>query len=188
MHKEWVQQIGDLLLVGKFQSTLKWWKALPRARSARRLALSKARFTITTPLCRPPCLLKRRCWDSCTTMFVRVWLAGWYRRPPILCTKSGYHPANQTRTNMVVQESQQRRLEGPPPGPQRTPSGSQHWALGHMRRHGGLQRGVVMVNRALLRARRRALRGRSPICCTHSLCIILVVFYTTRPTRLGQTW
>ncbi|CAI7635344.1 unnamed protein product [Penicillium bialowiezense] len=37
-----------------------------------------------------------------------------------------YHPANQTRTNMVVQESQSRRLEGPPPGPQRTPSGPQH--------------------------------------------------------------
>ncbi|KAJ6083742.1 hypothetical protein N7467_007877 [Penicillium canescens] len=36
-----------------------------------------------------------------------------------------YHPANQTRTNMVVQESQQRRMEGPPPGPQRTPSGPQ---------------------------------------------------------------
>lgn len=24
MHKQWVQEIGDLLLVGKFQSTLKW--------------------------------------------------------------------------------------------------------------------------------------------------------------------
>ncbi|OJJ50501.1 hypothetical protein ASPZODRAFT_193696 [Penicilliopsis zonata CBS 506.65] len=27
-----------------------------------------------------------------------------------------YHPTNQTRTNLVVQESQQRRLEGPPAG------------------------------------------------------------------------
>lgn len=36
-----------------------------------------------------------------------------------------YHPANQSRTNMVVQESQQRRLEGPATGPQRTPSGPQ---------------------------------------------------------------
>lgn len=36
-----------------------------------------------------------------------------------------YHPANQTRTNMVVQESQQRRLEGPPAGPQRTPTAPQ---------------------------------------------------------------
>ncbi|KAJ6124793.1 hypothetical protein N7471_012110 [Penicillium samsonianum] len=42
-----------------------------------------------------------------------------------------YHPANQTRTNMVVQESQQRRLEGPPPGPQRTPSGSQQPPIHH---------------------------------------------------------
>ncbi|KAI2769602.1 hypothetical protein DTO012A8_5415 [Penicillium roqueforti] len=42
-----------------------------------------------------------------------------------------YHPANQTRTNMVVQESQQRRLEGPPPGPQRTPSGSQQTPIHH---------------------------------------------------------
>ncbi|KAJ5770723.1 uncharacterized protein N7511_002774, partial [Penicillium nucicola] len=36
-----------------------------------------------------------------------------------------YHPANQTRTNIVVQESAQRRMEGPPPGTQRTPSGPQ---------------------------------------------------------------
>ncbi|KAJ5084242.1 hypothetical protein NUU61_008821 [Penicillium alfredii] len=42
-----------------------------------------------------------------------------------------YHPANQTRTNMVVQESQQRRLEGPPPGAQRTPSGHQSAGLHH---------------------------------------------------------
>ncbi|KAJ5486415.1 hypothetical protein N7530_000715 [Penicillium desertorum] len=42
-----------------------------------------------------------------------------------------YHPANQTRTNMVVQESQQRRLEGPPPHPQRTPSGSQQTPIHH---------------------------------------------------------
>jgi protein SOK2 len=42
-----------------------------------------------------------------------------------------YHPANQTRTNMVVQESQQRRMEGPPPGPQRTPSGPQQPPLHH---------------------------------------------------------
>ncbi|KAJ5571744.1 hypothetical protein N7535_005404 [Penicillium sp. DV-2018c] len=42
-----------------------------------------------------------------------------------------YHPANQSRTNLVVQESQQRRLEGPPPAPQRTPSGSQQSSLHH---------------------------------------------------------
>ena len=42
-----------------------------------------------------------------------------------------YHPANQTRTNMVVQESQQRRLEGPPAGPQRTPTASHSSGLHH---------------------------------------------------------
>jgi len=42
-----------------------------------------------------------------------------------------YHPANQTRTNMVVQESQQRRLEGPPAGPQRTPTAPQSSGLHH---------------------------------------------------------
>ncbi|KAJ5218344.1 uncharacterized protein N7498_000443, partial [Penicillium cinerascens] len=42
-----------------------------------------------------------------------------------------YHPANQTRTNMVVQESQQRRLEGPPPGAQRTPTAPQSSGLHH---------------------------------------------------------
>ncbi|KAJ5591717.1 uncharacterized protein N7459_002086 [Penicillium hispanicum] len=42
-----------------------------------------------------------------------------------------YHPANQTRTNMVVQESQQRRLEGPPTGPQRTPTAPQPSSLHH---------------------------------------------------------
>ncbi|RHZ67757.1 uncharacterized protein CDV56_109634 [Aspergillus thermomutatus] len=40
-----------------------------------------------------------------------------------------YHPTNQTRTNMVVQESQQRRLEGPPSA--RTPQASQPPALHH---------------------------------------------------------
>lgn len=43
-----------------------------------------------------------------------------------------YHPANQTRTNMVVQESQQRRLDGPPAGPQRTPTAPQSSSLHHM--------------------------------------------------------
>ncbi|KAJ5860562.1 uncharacterized protein N7529_007872 [Penicillium soppii] len=42
-----------------------------------------------------------------------------------------YHPANQTRTNMVVQESQQRRMEGPPHGPQRTPTGPQQHPTHH---------------------------------------------------------
>ncbi|KAJ5151039.1 uncharacterized protein N7482_010291 [Penicillium canariense] len=42
-----------------------------------------------------------------------------------------YHPANQNRTNMVVQESQQRRLEGPPAGPQRTPTAPQPSSLHH---------------------------------------------------------
>ncbi|KAJ5102934.1 hypothetical protein N7532_003463 [Penicillium argentinense] len=42
-----------------------------------------------------------------------------------------YHPANQTRTNMVVQESQNRRLEGPPAGPQRTPTAPQPSSLHH---------------------------------------------------------
>ncbi|KAJ5621240.1 hypothetical protein N7528_006023 [Penicillium herquei] len=42
-----------------------------------------------------------------------------------------YHPANQNRTNMVVQESQQRRLEGPPAGPQRTPTAPQSSTLHH---------------------------------------------------------
>ncbi|KAJ5888778.1 hypothetical protein N7495_008819 [Penicillium taxi] len=42
-----------------------------------------------------------------------------------------YHPANQTRTNMVVQESQQRRLEGPPTGPHRTPTAPQSSSLHH---------------------------------------------------------
>ncbi|KAL2701031.1 hypothetical protein AAEP93_007850 [Penicillium crustosum] len=42
-----------------------------------------------------------------------------------------YHPANQNRTNQVVQESQHRRLEGPPLGPQRTPSGSQQPPVHH---------------------------------------------------------
>lgn len=43
-----------------------------------------------------------------------------------------YHPANQTRTNMVVQESQQRRLDGPPTGPHRTPTAPQSSSLHHM--------------------------------------------------------
>jgi protein SOK2 len=42
-----------------------------------------------------------------------------------------YHPANQTRTNLVVQESQNRRLEGPPTGPQRTPTAPQPSTLHH---------------------------------------------------------
>ncbi|KAI2787822.1 Cell pattern formation-associated protein stuA [Penicillium oxalicum] len=43
-----------------------------------------------------------------------------------------YHPANQNRTNMVVQESQHRRMEGPPSGPQRTtPTAPQHSSLHH---------------------------------------------------------
>ncbi|OQE20536.1 hypothetical protein PENSTE_c013G03053 [Penicillium steckii] len=42
-----------------------------------------------------------------------------------------YHPANQTRTNMVVQESQNRRMEGPPTGPQRTPTAPQPSTLHH---------------------------------------------------------
>ncbi|KAG0152641.1 hypothetical protein PDIDSM_1121 [Penicillium digitatum] len=42
-----------------------------------------------------------------------------------------YHPANQTRTNIIVQESQERRLEGRPSGPQRTPSGSQQPPIHH---------------------------------------------------------
>ncbi|KAL2811198.1 cell pattern formation-associated protein [Aspergillus granulosus] len=39
-----------------------------------------------------------------------------------------YHPTNQTRTNMVVQESQQRRLEGPQPArtPQSQPPNLHH--------------------------------------------------------------
>ncbi|THC91236.1 hypothetical protein EYZ11_009294 [Aspergillus tanneri] len=40
-----------------------------------------------------------------------------------------YHPTNQTRTNLVVQESQQRRLEGPQAG--RTSQGTQPPALHH---------------------------------------------------------
>ncbi|EAW06300.1 KilA-N domain-containing protein [Aspergillus clavatus NRRL 1] len=40
-----------------------------------------------------------------------------------------YHPTNQTRTNMVVQESQQRRLEGPASA--RTPQVSQPPSLHH---------------------------------------------------------
>ncbi|KAL2872275.1 uncharacterized protein BJX67DRAFT_1422 [Aspergillus lucknowensis] len=40
-----------------------------------------------------------------------------------------YHPTNQTRTNMVVQESQQRRLEGPQPA--RTPQAPQPPSLHH---------------------------------------------------------
>lgn len=42
-----------------------------------------------------------------------------------------YHPANQNRTNMVVQESQNRRLEGPPAGAQRTPTAPQSSTLHH---------------------------------------------------------
>ncbi|KAJ5117092.1 hypothetical protein N7526_011201 [Penicillium atrosanguineum] len=42
-----------------------------------------------------------------------------------------YHPANQNRTNLVVQESQQRRMEGPPAGPHRTPTAPQSSALHH---------------------------------------------------------
>lgn len=42
-----------------------------------------------------------------------------------------YHPANQNRTNLVVQESQQRRMEGPPAGPQRTPTAPQPSTLHH---------------------------------------------------------
>ncbi|KAL2824650.1 hypothetical protein BDW59DRAFT_84394 [Aspergillus cavernicola] len=40
-----------------------------------------------------------------------------------------YHPTNQTRTNMVVQESQQRRMEGPQPA--RTPQAPQPPSLHH---------------------------------------------------------
>ena len=40
-----------------------------------------------------------------------------------------YHPTNQPRTNAVVQESQQRRLEGPPVT--RTPQATQHPSLHH---------------------------------------------------------
>lgn len=40
-----------------------------------------------------------------------------------------YHPTNQPRTNAVVQESQQRRLEGPPVT--RTPQAPQHPSLHH---------------------------------------------------------
>lgn len=40
-----------------------------------------------------------------------------------------YHPTNQTRTNMVVQESQQRRLDGPQPA--RTPQAPQPPSLHH---------------------------------------------------------
>lgn len=36
-----------------------------------------------------------------------------------------YHPTNQNRTNMVVQESNNRRLEGTPGGPHRTPTAPQ---------------------------------------------------------------
>ncbi|KAJ5605943.1 hypothetical protein N7510_008724 [Penicillium lagena] len=46
-----------------------------------------------------------------------------------------YHPANQSRTNVVVQESQQRRMEGPPQGSQRTPSGHQPPGLHHHHMH-----------------------------------------------------
>lgn len=42
-----------------------------------------------------------------------------------------YHPANQTRTNMVVQESQNRRLEGPQAGPHRTPTAPQPSSFHH---------------------------------------------------------
>ncbi|CEJ60900.1 Putative APSES transcription factor StuA [Penicillium brasilianum] len=43
-----------------------------------------------------------------------------------------YHPANQNRTNSVVQESHHRRLEGLPSGPQRTtPTAPQHSSLHH---------------------------------------------------------
>ncbi|KAJ5088081.1 hypothetical protein N7456_011697 [Penicillium angulare] len=42
-----------------------------------------------------------------------------------------YHPANQNRTNMVVQESQQRRMEGPAAAAQRTPTAPQPSALHH---------------------------------------------------------
>ncbi|KAJ5527944.1 hypothetical protein N7513_012103 [Penicillium frequentans] len=41
-----------------------------------------------------------------------------------------YHPANQNRTNMVVQESQRQRMEGPP-APQRTPTAPQSSSLHH---------------------------------------------------------
>lgn len=43
-----------------------------------------------------------------------------------------FHPANKSQTNMVVQESQQRRLEGPLSGPQRTPTAPQSSSLHHM--------------------------------------------------------
>ncbi|KAF7719450.1 Cell pattern formation-associated stuA-like protein [Penicillium ucsense] len=43
-----------------------------------------------------------------------------------------YHPANQNRTQLVVQESQHRRMEGPSSGPQRTtPTAPQHSNLHH---------------------------------------------------------
>ncbi|OJJ31743.1 hypothetical protein ASPWEDRAFT_53559 [Aspergillus wentii DTO 134E9] len=44
-----------------------------------------------------------------------------------------YHPTNQTRTNLVVQESQQRRLEGPQAT--RTPQAPQPPALHHHHHH-----------------------------------------------------
>lgn len=33
---------------------------------------------------------RRRECESCTTWLVRDWLAGWYSRPPMLCTNKGY--------------------------------------------------------------------------------------------------
>ncbi|KAJ5777146.1 hypothetical protein N7520_000392 [Penicillium odoratum] len=42
-----------------------------------------------------------------------------------------YHPANQNRTNMVVQESQRRSMEGPPVAPHRTPTAPQPSSLHH---------------------------------------------------------
>ncbi|KAJ5228756.1 hypothetical protein N7489_009464 [Penicillium chrysogenum] len=58
-----------------------------------------------------------------------------------------YHPANQTRTNMVVQESQQRRLEGPPPGPpaHATPMSS-HMSQGPMNGQPGSRPGLERAN------------------------------------------
>lgn len=43
-----------------------------------------------------------------------------------------YHPANQTRTDAVLQESQQRRLEYPSAGPHRTPTAPQSSSLHQM--------------------------------------------------------
>ncbi|KAL4869995.1 hypothetical protein BDV12DRAFT_68347 [Aspergillus spectabilis] len=52
-----------------------------------------------------------------------------------------YHPSNQTRTNMVVQESQQRRLEGSQPA--RTPQAPPPPSLHHHHHHHSLQTPVA---------------------------------------------